>query len=83
MSDTGTAKLFRTAVRPCACRRNSACRHGGARAPISRGVLLEPIDTPFEVKAGFARMDEYLDELFMPDGRQQPPMPPQRSFFGE
>jgi antitoxin VapB len=46
-------------------------------------VLLEPIDTPFDVKAWFAKIDEYLDEPFMVDGRQQPPMPPQRKFFNE
>jgi antitoxin VapB len=50
---------------------------------IGRGVLLEPIDTPFDVKAWFAKIDEYLDEPFMLDGCQQPPMPPQREFFNE
>ena len=42
---------------------------------IGRGVLLEPIDVPFDVKASLAKIDEYLDEPFMPEGRQQPPLP--------
>jgi len=50
---------------------------------IGRGVLLEPIDVPYDVKAWFAKIDEYLDEPFMADGRQQPPMPPQRKLFNE
>jgi len=50
---------------------------------MGRGVLLEPIDTPFDVKAWFAKMDEYLDKPFMLEGRRQPPMPPQRKFFDE
>jgi antitoxin VapB len=48
---------------------------------IGRGVLLEPIETPFDVKAWFAKMDEYLDEPFMLDGRQQPSMPSRREFM--
>jgi antitoxin VapB len=48
---------------------------------VGRGVLLEPIEA--DVKAWFARLDEYLDEPFMPDGRQQPPMPPPRKIFDE
>jgi hypothetical protein len=46
-------------------------------------VLLEHIETPFDVKAWFAKIDEYLDEPFMVDGRQQPPMPPQVKLFNE
>ena len=48
---------------------------------IGRGVLLEPIDQAFDVKAWFAAQDEYLDEPFMPDGRQQPTVPPARKVF--
>jgi hypothetical protein len=40
---------------------------------IGQGVLLEPIGAPFEVKAWFARLDEYLDETFMPEERQRSP----------
>ena len=50
---------------------------------IGRGVLLEPIDVPFDVKAWFGKLDEYLDEPFMQAGRQQPPMPPARAIFDE
>jgi hypothetical protein len=28
------------------------------------------------VKAWFAKLDEYLDDPFMPEGPHQPPMPP-------
>jgi hypothetical protein len=45
---------------------------------FGRGVLLEPIDAPFDVRAWFAKLNEYLDEPFLADGRQQPPMPPPR-----
>jgi hypothetical protein len=35
------------------------------------------------VKAWFDKIDEYLDEPFMGDGRQQPPTPPARKIFDE
>lgn len=50
---------------------------------VGRGVLLEPVDEPFDVEAWFAKLDEYLAEPFMPEGRQQPPMPPARKIFDE
>jgi antitoxin VapB len=36
---------------------------------FGRGVLLEPmpIEAPFDVKVWFAKLDEYLDEPFMPE----------------
>lgn len=37
----------------------------------------------FDVAAWFATLDQYLDEPFMPDGRQQPTMPPPRIVFDE
>jgi hypothetical protein len=37
----------------------------------------------FDVKAWFAKIDEYLDEPFMPDGRQQPSAPPPCELFDE
>jgi hypothetical protein len=46
-------------------------------------VQLEPIDATFDVKAWFAKIDAYLDEPFMPDGRHQPSAPPQRELFDE
>ena len=50
---------------------------------VGRGVLLEPMDAPFDVDAWFAKLDEYRDEPFMPEGRQQPSMPPPRKMFDE
>jgi len=50
---------------------------------IGRGVLLEPLDEPFDVKAWFAKLDEYLDEPFMPEGREQPPLPSSAQMFEE
>jgi hypothetical protein len=44
---------------------------------------MELIDGPFDVKAWFDKLDEYLDEPFMPEGREQPPFPPARKFFDE
>jgi hypothetical protein len=43
---------------------------------------LEPVHTNFDVKAWFAKFDEYL-EPFMPDGREQPPMPPSQKIFDD
>jgi len=44
---------------------------------------MELIDGPFDVKAWFDKLDEYLDDPFMPEGREQPPLPPARKFFDE
>jgi antitoxin VapB len=85
MSGTGTAKLFKHG-RSQAVRLPKEFRMPGTEVRVrrvGRGVLLEPIDAPFDVKAWFAKLDEYLDEPFMPEGRQQPPMPPPRKFFDE
>jgi antitoxin VapB len=38
------------------------------------GVLLEPME--FDVDAWFKRLDSYGDVPFMPEGREQPEMPP-------
>lgn len=41
-------------------------------------LILEPVDEKFDVKAWFAELDrlrELAGEPFMPEGRQQPPMP--------
>jgi hypothetical protein len=35
------------------------------------------------VKAWFAKLDEYLDQPFMEEGRQQSSMPPPRKLFDE
>jgi antitoxin VapB len=82
---TGTAKLFKHG-RSQAVRLPKEFRMPGTEVRvrrIGRGVLLEPIGTPFDVKAWFAKLDEYRDEPFMPDGRQQPPNPPARKVFAE
>jgi len=85
MSETGTAKLFKHG-RSQAVRLPKDFRMPGTEVRvrrIGRGVLLEPIDVPYDVKAWFAKIDEYLDEPFMVDGRQQPPMSSQRKLFNE
>jgi hypothetical protein len=46
-------------------------------------VQLEPIDATFDAKAWFAKIDEYLDEPFMLDERQQPSAPPPCELFDE
>ena len=85
MPDTGTAKLFKHG-RSQAVRLPKDFRMPGTEVRVRRighGVLLEPIDVPYDVKAWFAKIDEYLDEPFMVDGRQQQPMPSQRKLFNE
>ena len=85
MSDTGTAKVFEHEGDQ-AVRLPKDFRMPGTEVRVRRighGVLLEPIGVPFDVKAWFAEIDEYLDEPFMPEGRQQPSMPPVRKTFDE
>ena len=85
MSDTGTAKIFRHG-RSQAVRLPKEFRLPGTEVRvrrIGRGVLLEPVDQPFDTKAWFNALDQYLDEPFMPEGRQQPAMPPSRKIFDE
>jgi antitoxin VapB len=85
LGDTGIAKLFKHG-RSQAVRLPKEFRMPGTEVRVRRigqGVLLEPVGTPFDVKAWFAKLDEYLDEPFMPEGRQQPANPSPRSFFDE
>jgi antitoxin VapB len=85
VSDTGTAKLFKHG-RSQAVRLPKEFRMPGTEVRvrrIGRSVLLEPTDAPFDVKAWFAKLNEYLDEPFMADGRKQPPMPRPRKIFDE
>jgi antitoxin VapB len=85
MSSIKTAKIFQHG-RSQAVRLPKEFRLPGVEVQVrrvGRGVLLEPIDEPFDVKAWFAKLDEYLDEPFMPEGREQPPMPPERKIFDE
>jgi hypothetical protein len=37
----------------------------------------------FDIKTWFRELDEYLDEPFVAEGRQQPPMPPARTILDE
>jgi antitoxin VapB len=85
MADTGKAKIFKHG-RSQAVRLPKEFRMPGTEVRVRRigsGVLLEPMDAPVDTKAWFAKLDEYLDEPFMPDGRQQPPMPPPRRNIDE
>jgi antitoxin VapB len=78
MAKTDTAKLFKHG-RSQAVRLPKEFRMPGKEARVrrvGRGVLLEPMDEPFDVKAWFAKLDEYLDVPFMEEGRQQAPMSP-------
>jgi antitoxin VapB len=75
MNKNQTAKLFKHG-RGQAVRLPKEFRMPGNEVRVrrvGRGVLLEPIDEVFDVKGWFAKLDEYLDEPFMPEGRQQPP----------
>ena len=45
-------------------------------------VILEPIEAkPFDAKALWAAIDALGDKPFMPQGREQPEMPPDRVVF--
>ncbi len=85
MCDTGIGKLFKHG-RSQAVRLPKEFRMPGTEVRVRRighAVLLEPIGAPFDVKAWFAKLDEYLDDPFMPEGRQQPENPAPRDFFRE
>jgi antitoxin VapB len=80
-ADTATAKLFMHG-RSQAVRLPKEFRLPGKEVRVRRlggGVLLEPL--PFDVRAWFARLDEFRDEPFMPEGREQPEMPPDEDLF--
>jgi antitoxin VapB len=77
MADVAIARLFKNG-RSQAVRLPKEFRFEGDRVRVrrfGRGVLLEPIEEPFDVQAWFARLDAYGDVPFMPEGREQPPMP--------
>jgi antitoxin VapB len=80
---SATAKLFKHG-RSQAVRLPKEFRLPGKEVRVSRvgnGVLLEPIET--DIDAWFAKLAEYHDIPFMPEGRQQPPMPPPKKIFDE
>ena len=80
-----TAKLFKNG-RSQAVRLPKEFRFAGKEVRIrkyGRGVLIEPVaEKKFDTAAWFAKMDSYgpADDLF-PNGREQPPMPPNRVKF--
>jgi antitoxin VapB len=83
MADAKKAKIF-THGRSQAVRLPKEFRLPGTEVSVrqvGRGVLLEPLNVPFDVKAWFQKLDDYLDEPFMREGRQQPPMPPALKIF--
>jgi antitoxin VapB len=84
MSSVRTAKIFKHG-RSQAVRLPKEFRLPGTEVRVRRvgRVLLEPLDVPFDVKAWFSKLDEYLDEPFTRDGRQQSPMPPAQRIFDE
>jgi len=85
MSEDATAKLFMHG-RSQAVRLPKEFRLPGKEVRVRRlgqGVLLEPIDQPFDIDAWLAKLDEFRDVPFMPEGREQPPMPPSRKIFDE
>jgi antitoxin VapB len=80
MSDTGVAKLFKHG-RSQAVRLPKEFRLPGSQVRVRRhgsGILLEPIETDWNEI--FAKIDA-IGADFMPEGREQPPMPPQKAFF--
>jgi antitoxin VapB len=77
VSETATAKLFMHG-RSQAVRLPKEFRLPGKEVRVRRvgqNVVLEPMDQPFDMAAWWAKLDEYRDVPFMPEGREQPPMP--------
>ena len=78
-----TAKLFKHG-RSQAVRLPKEFHMPGTEVRVRRlghGVLLEPIGVPFDLKAWLAKLDEYRNVPFMPEGRQQPPLRLPRKVF--
>lgn len=86
MSEDATAKLFMHG-RSQAVRLPKEFRLPGREVKVrrvGRAVLLEPIGEPFDMAAWWAKLDEYRDVPFMPEGREQPPMPiDDRKYFDD
>lgn len=81
MPGVKTAKLFKHG-RSQAVRLPKEFRLPGSEVRVSRvgnRVVLEPIE--HDVKAWNASLDEYRDTPFMPEGREQPPMPEPENLF--
>lgn len=72
----GRAKLFMHG-RSQAVRLPKEFRFAGNEVRVTRvedGVLLQPVE--FDVQAWFKRLEKYRHIPFMPEGREQPEMPP-------
>jgi antitoxin VapB len=84
--ESATAKIFMHG-RSQAVRLPKDFRLPGKEVRVTRlgsGVLLEPVTPKIEdIKAWFAKLDSYLDEPFMPEGREQPPLPEDKDYFGD
>ena len=82
LPDKNIGKIFMHG-RSQAVRLPIAFRLPGDRVRVRRvegGVLLEPVTT--DADAWFSEMDRISREPFMPEGRNQPPMPAVRDHFG-
>ena len=79
-----TAKLFMSG-RSQAVRLPKEFRFEGKEVEVRRvgnGVMLEPVKKPAtDWNALWARIDSLTEGKFMADGRDQPPMPPDRDLF--
>ena len=78
---TATAKLF-THGRSQAVRLPKEFRFQGREVRITKigdRVILEPLEP--EAATPWALIDQLLDKPFMPEGREQPEMPPDRVVF--
>jgi antitoxin VapB len=86
MTERATAKLFMHG-RSQAVRLPKEFRLPGKEARVrrvGRSIVLEPIGEPFDMAAWWARLDQYRDIPFMPEGREQPPMPEdERRYFDD
>lgn len=86
MTDQPKAKIFKHG-RSQAVRLPKEFRLPGKEVRVrrvGRGVLLEPLDQPFDWDAWWAKIDEHGAE-FLPEGRpEQPPMPADdRKYFDD
>ena len=74
----GVAKIFMHG-RSQAVRLPKEFRLPGKEARVTRDgdrIILEPVETEFDVAAWFKSLDEFGDIPFLPEGRpEQPPMP--------
>lgn len=81
MSKTGIAKIFRHG-RSQAVRLPHEFRLPGDRVRVRRegsALILEPVAS--DLQAWFAELDRFSDVPFMEEGREQPPMPPDKKLF--